>query len=259
MRRRVVVVLAIAAAVAGCIYLVTPIAKVPMDALRVDAPCADGRPATLVVMLPGAYSRPSEFVDEGFVDALRRRGIAADVVVADSHIGYVIERSLFERLHEDVVRPARARGYQRVWLLGISLGGYAALGYAIRHPGEVDGVIALAPYLGARKILDEIGAAGGPRRWNEQTAAAQTGPDASADDADRRLWHALAGSGLGVPVYLGYGRADRFAEAHRLLAGVLPADRVSTVDGGHDWPPWRALWEGWLDRHPLGPACRAAA
>lgn len=255
MRRRTVVGLAIAAAVAGCIYLVTPIAKVPMDALRVDAPCADGRPTTLVVMLPGAYSRPGEFVDEGFVDALRRRGIAADVVVADSHIGYVIERSLFDRLHADIVRPARARGYQRVWLLGISLGGYAALGYALRHPSEVDGVIALAPYLGARKLLDEIEAAGGPRRWHAQAAASEPG----ADDADRRLWHALAGAGLAVPVYLGYGRADRFAEAHRWLADVLPAERVSTVDGGHDWAPWRALWEGWLDGHRLGPACRAAA
>ena len=242
-----------AAAVTGCLYLVTPIAKVPMDALRVDAPCVEGRPSTLVVMLPGAYSRPGEFVDEGFVEALRRRGVGADVIVADAHLGYVIERSLFERLHEDIVRPARARGYQRGWVGGISLGGYAALGYALRHPDEVDGVLALAPYLGTRKVLDEIGAAGGPRRWHAQTAASD------ADDADRRLWHALAGGGRAVPIPLGYGRDDRFADAHRLLAGLLPAERVSAVAGGHDWPAWRALWEGWLDRRLLAGHCNPAA
>jgi pimeloyl-ACP methyl ester carboxylesterase len=252
-RRRVLVGLGLAAVVGGCFYLVTPIAKVPMDTLRLDAPCAEGRPATLIVMLPGAYSRPGDFVEEGFVDALRQRGIAADVVVADSHIGYVIERSLFERLHEDVVRPAKARGYQRVWLLGISLGGFAALGYAVLHPGEVDGVVALAPYLGARKLLDEISAAGGPTRW-----LAQTSP-AAEDDADRRLWRALAGGTLAVPVYLGYGRDDRFADAHRLLSGVLPAERVTTAAGGHDWPAWRELWEGWLDRGSIPAGCRAAA
>jgi pimeloyl-ACP methyl ester carboxylesterase len=252
-RRRVVVVLAIAAAVAGCFFWVTPIAKVPMDALRVDAPCADGRPTTLVVMLPGAYSRPGEFVDEGFVDALRRRGIAADVWVADAHIGYVLDKSLFVRLRDDVIRPARAQGYRQVWLLGISLGGFAALGAARLYEAEVGGVVALAPYLGPRKLEQEIAEAGGPRPWQARAAAPGT------DEPERALWAWLASGRPQLPLYLGYGREDRFASINAMAGTLLPPARVSQVSGGHDWPAWRALWEGWLDRGLLPTACAVSA
>lgn len=59
----------------------------------------------------------------------------------------------------------------------------------------------------------------------------------------------------GPPVWLGFGREDRFADAHRLLAQALPAERHFDVPGGHDWPPWRALWSAWLDRRLLPQAC----
>ena len=123
-----------------------------MDLLRKAGPCP-GMAPVLVVMLPGAYSRPVEFVDEGFVDALRQGGMAADVVIADAHMGYVADRSIIRRVREDVVLPARQAGYRQVWLVGISLGGFAALGYAVQHGAEIDGVLALAPYLGSRRLL----------------------------------------------------------------------------------------------------------
>jgi hypothetical protein len=41
-------------------------------------------------------------------------------------------------------------------------------------------------------------------------------------------------------LHLGYGRDDRFADAHRLLATQLPAAQVFDTPGGHDWPVWRA-------------------
>ena len=28
-----------------------------------------------------------------------------------------------------------------------------------------------------------------------------------------------------------------------MLAEVLPMEQVFTVEGGHDWPTWRGLWE----------------
>jgi hypothetical protein len=60
-------------------------------------------------------------------------------------------------------------------------------------------------------------------------------------------------------VHLGYGVDDRFAGAHRRFAELLPAERVRTAPGGHDWPAWRALWGAWLDQRLLADSRCAAA
>lgn len=220
-----------------------------MDQLRLPARCGSRAPA-LVVLLPGAYSRPQEFVDAGFPAAAAT--VAADLVVVDSHLGYFADKSVLRRLRDEVVLPARAAGYRSIWLVGISLGGFGALGYAVRHGADIDGVLALAPYLGPRRLMQEIAEAGGPRRWQ---GLPQAGP--GPDDVDREIWQAFAGTPPALPVYLGYGRDDRFADAHRVFAGLLPAERVSTAPGGHDWPAWSALWQGWLARGLLPSACTA--
>ena len=66
--------------------------------------------------------------------------------------------------------------------------------------------------------------------------------------------------GSGPPaVYLGCGRDDRFATASALLAARLPADRVATAEGGHDWPTWTRLWETILRASALRAAVMWAA
>ena len=242
----------------GCSLLMAPPTRVPMDVLRpAGGPC-NGAAPVLLVMLPGAYSRPPEFVDEGFVPDVRRRGLAVDIAIADSHLGYFNERSILTRLREDVVLPARAQGY-RVWLVGISLGGFAALGYAAHHPDEVDGLVVLAPYLGRRQLLMEIDAAGGPMAWRSAPHAPPT-----EDEPERLVWEWLTARAAApdapattrLPLYLGFGSEDRFAASHRVLAGILPPNHSDSVPGGHDWPPWRALWSNWLDRGLLPTDCR---
>jgi pimeloyl-ACP methyl ester carboxylesterase len=240
-RRRAATALALATAgSSGC--LAPPAATAPMRVLR-DAPT--GPTQTLVVLLPGAYSRPEEFVREGFVSALRERGLAVEVVIADAHLGYFNERSVLVRLRDDVVQPARERGL-RVWLVGISLGGFAALGYAARHGREIEGVLALAPYLGRRELQRDLVATGGPLGWRVQARPREP------DDLEHDLWMWLSDparrAGAAPTVHLGYGRDDRFADAHRLLEPLLPAGASDAVPGGHDWPAWRALWMRWLGR-----------
>ena len=244
----------------GCSFI--PRAAVtPMPLLRQPGP-GPGPADTLVVMLPGAYSLPQEFVEAGYVRALRERGVAADVVIPDAHLGYYNDRSVLRRLRDDVLAPARAAGYRRVWLVGISLGGFGALLYAATYGGDpaigVDGVLAVAPYLGSRGLHDEMLAAGGPASWVAADAATAPRPmqdGAGQDEVERALWRWLVRPPAGAPpVYLGYGTEDRLAEGHRLLARVLPSERVSTVPGGHDWPPWLALWQLWLGRGLLGSA-----
>jgi len=137
-----------------------------------------------------------------------------------------------------VIDPAREAGYRDIWLAGISLGGLGALLYTQQHSHDIAGVILLSPYLGDPPVIDEIREAGGLRRWT---------PGAISEvDYQRRLWVwlkevAAAPEGF-PPIFLGFGRQDRFADAHTLLAEALPRERVFVTDGGHDWPTWRPLW-----------------
>jgi pimeloyl-ACP methyl ester carboxylesterase len=209
--------------------------------LRTIAPPAagGGDARCLVVLLPGRRDRPEDFVRHEFAEIAARAGVRADFVAVDAHLGYYYRKTIVDRLREDVIAPARKR-YDRIWLTGISLGGTGSLLYTIESPDDVDGIVLLAPFLGEEPVIDEIAAAGGPRGW--------TAPDSlSPDDFQRRMWSWLEryenGSQGQIPIFLGFGTQDDFARANGLLGGVLPPDRVFTVDGGHTWQAWQALWE----------------
>ena len=219
---------------------------VPMQTIQDAARCAS-TPTTLIVMLPGAASKPDEFVREGFVRALRERRIAADVTIVDAHPGYYRERSVIDRLRIDIIEPARARGYREIWLVGISLGGFGGLVYTREQPQGISGIVAIAPYLGEGEVAKEIAAQGGLRAWRPQPA--------EGEPLDAPLWRWLQGYAQAgaprPPLYLGYGRADRFGAQADVLGAALPPGHVFTADGGHDWPPWRAVWQRMLDGMPL--------
>jgi len=192
-----------------------------------------------MVWLPGAYNTAVEFLDAGFPAAVRARRLALDLAFIDLEMQHLGDRDAVAQLRSDVVLPARAAGVT-IWLAGISLGGFIALDYAASHPGEVDGLCLLAPYLGSRLLTAEIAAAGGFERW-EPGELAET-------DADHRIWRYIkTRPAHDVPLYLGFGREDRFSAAHRLLAATLPADSVNAIAGGHEWRTWSALWETFLD------------
>jgi hypothetical protein len=228
---------------------------------------AHARSDTLLIFLPGAFLQPEEFEREGFVSAVRERDLAADVLLVDADVSYYYDQTFTDRLQHDVIEPARANGYRSIWLVGISIGGFGALIHQLARPGTVDGIVALAPYLGRRPLGAEIHKAGGLRSWK-----APEGPPPD-QEVDRRLWpwlqqYARAKSPKGLPpLYLGFGLSDRFASNHRLLADALPPDRVFTTEGGHDWPQWGRLWRKMLEvlplpapaRSPATPAAAAAA
>ncbi len=234
---------------AGCTVLARP-TPIPMELILDDRACGPQAPV-LLVLLPGANMSPAEMQREGMVEAVRQAGVKADVLIAGAGLEYIFDRSVMSRLSSDVFEPFAARGYRRFWLAGISLGGFVAMGYAQQHPGRVEGIFALAPYLGKRQTVQAVQQAASPQAWARGNAAVD-------GDIDDRLWRWLAEPPPGAPqLHLGYGADDRFAPAHRTLARLLPAERVQVVPGGHDWPPWRRLWTEWLARAPLPRACAA--
>ncbi len=209
------------------------------------------RADTLLIFLPGAFLKPEEFEREGFVSGVRKQGFAADVMLVDANVSYYYDQTFIPRLTHDVLAPARSQGYKSIWLVGISIGGFGALTHELAHPGLVEGIVVLAPYLGRRPIGAEIQKAGGLRVWKNPEGPP---PD---EEVDRKLWPWLqryadpASAAELPPLYLGHGLADRFAPNHQLLADVLPAGHVFTAEGGHDWPVWSALWRDMLATLPL--------
>ena len=225
----------------------------PMKIIRDRVPRQDGVDRVLLAMLPGAAHVPEDFLRHGFVQALRERRRPVDVVLVDAHADYYLERSIGARLATDVIRPARANAYSQIWMLGISLGGMGALICAREHPGEIDGVILLAPYLGNRGRIAEMVRRGGLKECQTDEI------DPENDEQTVLAWLKAYRSGApSLPaIYLGYGTADRFAPASEMLAQRLPTERVAAMQGGHEWETWARLWTHFLD-HSLfsSVACR---
>lgn len=237
--------LALAVLICGALALACASWRAPKIPMRtVDLLHRDGD-RCLVVLLPGRWDRPESFRRAGFAAAVTARGLPLDLVAADAHLGYYRDRSVVERLHADVIAPARAAGYERIWVAGVSLGGTGSLLYLRDRPQEMDGVLALAPYLGDDELIAEIEGAGGPRSWHAPEITPQS-------DAGRELWSWIAGwraDPPAIPLHLGWGTTDGLGRANRLLAGLLAPERVYQAEGGHDWRAWENLWEQFLDRN----------
>jgi pimeloyl-ACP methyl ester carboxylesterase len=195
----------------------------------------------LLVLLPGIGDSAEDFERHGFVDVVRRSDWPVDIIMVDAHYGYYADRTVLEELHTGVFRPAIACGYRHTWLAGISLGGFGALLYASRHSSDVTGVIAMAPFLGRRELIEEISRAGGLARW--------TDGEAEDEDYPKQLWQwlrrRLEGTS-GPHLYLAFGEQDIFASAQRLLAASLSRQRVFIEAGAHDWATWKKLWARFL-------------
>jgi pimeloyl-ACP methyl ester carboxylesterase len=208
---------------------------------------ATARAETLLVFLPGRKDRARVFEAEGTFAEVQKRGLDADLLAADAHLGYYLRGTLVERLDRDVIEPARRRGYRRIVLVGVSMGGYGAIRYAMAHPGRVSTIVLLAPFLGAGPFMRDLAEAGDVDfeqtwRWLRGYPA-----DAAAREA------------LGYPrIVLGHGKQDLFLKTDDELAKLLPDEDVVTAFGAHEWLTWNKLLGEMLDRGWLGGA-RAAA
>lgn len=211
-----------------------------------------GRRAPLLwVWLPPAGATAEEMQTRGFAAVLRESGQTADILFVGLPERKTLDGSAVMVLREQVIGPARAAGYSRIWLAGISLGGFNALHYAARHAQDLAGLALFAPYPGTRDVLAEIAAA---------SPAAYVNPPGVEDE--RLWWGWLAGGmragGRSLPVWCGCSDQDRFAAGQRMLTGLLPTRRVRWIEGAHDWPVWLRLWREFLTDFPSVAASERA-
>lgn len=201
----------------------------------------------LIIFLPGIDDLAEDFERRGFIHEMRRQGIAADAIAVDAHFGYYATRVIFDRITDDIIESAHASGYEEIWLVGISLGGFGAASYVARHVSPITGIVLFAPYLGDKKLIQEIADAGGLRQW-EPGHVGHT-------DVQRSVWAWFKRHLSGTPerspspvIYIGYGARDMFARANELLAEILPPDRVFAIPGRHNWKTWESLWRMFLSQ-----------
>jgi pimeloyl-ACP methyl ester carboxylesterase len=197
------------------------------------------RASALMIMLPGALQDPQAFRRKGFVDALRRDRPDVDVALVDPGIDVLADAlngKAMRAIHEAVVEPARAH-YSRIWMAGISIGGFLALSHAAYYPDIVNGLCLLAPYPGTRLK-------------GEEAASFSLLPDShpsGGEDMESLVRHWLRTRPRTSPrLWLGYGRQDRFADGLQQMAKWIPHDCIEIVDGGHDWAVWHSLWDRFL-------------
>lgn len=208
----------------------------PIPTQRIAAPQTAQR---LVVVLPGRADDLVALQRSGIAAAIQSAWPDADVILAALTLPYYRVGEAPQRLHREIVQPARLQGYRSIWLAGASMGGMGTLLYEAAYPGAVDGLVLFAPYLGDTALLREIRDAGGVARW-------QPGPPqpVNADTWQRELWRHLqtwtSPPGHAQRVWLTYGDNDRLRDAMPLLETVVPPTQVLRREGGHAWSVWSA-------------------
>jgi pimeloyl-ACP methyl ester carboxylesterase len=217
------------------------------------APAASAKSPSrcLIVFLPGRRDHLGDFEKHRFPEMAQRAGVAADFLEADAHLGFYLAETISKRLHTDVIAPAAARGAEKIWIVGVSMGGLGGILYAREHPEGARGVVALAPFLGDQEPR-LVAAAGGLRSY-------AMGAPRRVADYERELWgwlkrYAAAGADR-PPIWVGLGIEDDLAAADRLLGDALPPGRTFEQKGGHDWKTWTRLWQQVLDAGMLQKDC----
>lgn len=185
-------------------------------------------PRDLMILLPGVGDRGSAFDRHGFIQVAQNQAPSLDLVTVEAHFKYYQSRTALQRIRQDIVQPAQQAGYRRIYLAGVSLGGFGSLLYLKEYPAEIAAVLVLAPYIG-----DE-----------EDYSYLLNGSAVPEPLRDANIWPWITGLSpqQAAKIYLGYGLGDKFVVPNRLLAGYLPSAHTHELAGGHDWRTWTQLW-----------------
>ncbi|WP_428490358.1 hypothetical protein [Rhodopila sp.] len=206
----------------------------------------DGDRDRLLVMVPGTGIRGADFQANGMIAAVDQPNRPLAIATVDPGLDAYLDGSVTSRLLDGIEQARRAAGASRVWLSGISLGCQGILRCVRARPALAEGLMLLTPYLASTGLIAEVVRAGGLRRW------AATNPG-QQPDGTLLAWLATTPFGKLPPILLGHALQDRFATTSALMADLLPADRVVSVDGAHDWQTWQRLWRLMLQRNPFPP------
>ena len=230
--------LALLPSLSGCYFSRSPMRPIPA---LFSQSSPDARSRCLVVFLPGLLDGAEAFLDHGMVRDLRESGSPCDALLVDLGYRYYFGAHVADALYEDVLHPGLARGYEEVWLVGVSLGGLGATLLARDHGESIAGVVLLSPFLGIDPTLHDVTSAG-LREWRVPPLPAEI------DDATftAQVWAHLRSyvddSSDMPPLYVGWAEGESREAIARTIADVLPPSHTAHVEGRHDWDAWTRLF-----------------
>ena len=233
-RYQLIITFALALIISGC----AAAPEVPMPVLeygKMDA--VDHQ--NLLILLRGRGGSHHDFEKEGIIEEVRKRGIPFDIVVPNAHFGYYKAEILEERLKEDIIDPARAKGYRNIWLAGFSMGGVGSLFHIRRYIHDVDGVILTSPFLGWNHILSEIQEAGGLNNW--------TPPPDRENNWQYLIWTWIkeyeTEKEKYPEIYLGFGENDLMTSSGpKLFSQTLEKEHYFSIPGNHNYKTFKKIW-----------------
>lgn len=220
----------------GCATWRKPTGPIPVQAI--PAP-QQGAARLLVIVLPGRGDDLSDLAKTGMAEVIQKAWPQADVLLAGATLDYYAEGKVPQRLHDEIIAPARARGYKEIWLTGASMGGMGALMYERVYPHDVTGIVLFAPYMGEPGLIRQIADAGGVARWDVGAKPAAL----DADNYQTEIWRVVQDwqdPAEAQRIWLVCGDSDRFIEAAKLISPLLPPDHFVELKGSHDWGTWDA-------------------
>ena len=213
------------------------------DTLNITIYPGTGNGKTLVVLLPTVAGNGKLYEKQGLIDLCRKHGAIDDIMAIDVQPTLYLNKRIVKKMKLRVIDPAKARGYEHIYLLGTSLGGHAALLYTMEYPNDIEGLFLFAPYISDPFVTKTLTQAGGLQTWDvcpqfawEYSCKLWKLIRAYVSDPERR-----------TSTFLGYGTEDRFVESCQILAEALSPENVFTTPGGHSWTTWHVLWGKMLD------------
>jgi enterochelin esterase-like enzyme len=219
----------------GCVFFEKPAAATPTMTIAAPAPSAIKR---MVIVLPGRGDNLMDLQRSGIAAVIQQQLPDADVMLVAMSLPYYMEGRSVQRLHEEIVVPAKQRGYADIYLAGASMGGMGVLLYEREHPNEMNGLILMAPYMGDASLIKEIKAAGGLAQWNAGPVPAELDRDKVPREEWRVAQSIANNRNRANNVWLVCGQNDRFNGAAQLIAQGLPPGHFIEPAGGHAWVVW---------------------
>lgn len=201
----------------------------------------------LLIILPGIRGNASLYEKLGFIDVFHEYYPDFDVYIADAHFGYYRNRSLLVYLENQIIMPAKKKGYSEIWMMGISLGGVGSLLQLRCCTGDIDGALLISPFLGDKKLHQQMDNAGG---LEEFVSAIENENDESLESMWRWLYLNAGKLSKEKRLWLTVGEQDRY-DGHDVLAGLMTPESVLIKPGSHNNKTFLRLWRNLLIQRPI--------